>query len=96
MTTVPSDKMETFKKVSAQMDVLGKKASAGEKVNMCQSCATMGSFFPRGAKMDYVMIKNGSAMLLTSTDQTVVADMQKWAKRNMEETAKMMSAQPEK
>lgn len=94
--TVPTAKIDTYRKNSAMMNVLGAKAAKGEKVNMCMSCETMGGLMARGAKMEEVPTKNGSIMLLTSTDAAVVADIHKWVKRNDEEMKKMMSAAPEK
>ena len=92
VSTVPATRMADYKKVCGQMDALGKRAMSGEKLQMCQSCETMGSFFARGAKMEQIWTKDGSVSMLTSSDSTLVADMQKWAQRNMDERKKMGSA----
>jgi len=89
----PESLRETYKKASAQMDALGKRAAAGEKIQMCGSCETMGSFFMRGAKMEEVATKSGAVQLLTASDSTLVGDMHKWAKRNAEEQKKMTAAE---
>ncbi len=89
LSSVSEKRFADYKKTSMLMNEIGKKAAAGEKVNMCGSCETMGSFFMRGAKMEEAWTKSGSAMLLTSSDSTVVADMHKWVQKNNEEFAKM-------
>jgi hypothetical protein len=89
----PESLREAYKKASAQMDALGKKAAAGEKIQMCLSCETMGSFFMRGAKMEEIPTKSGALMLMTASDTTLVGDMHKWAKRNAEEEKKMKAAE---
>ncbi len=89
----PENMREAYKKASAQMDALGKRAAAGEKIQMCLSCETMGSFFMRGAKMEEIPTKSGALMLLTSSDSTLVAAMHTWAKRNADEQKKMTAAE---
>lgn len=90
LSSVPEARMADYKKTSALMNEIGNKAAKGEQVKMCGSCETMGSFFMRGAKMEEAWTKTGSAMLITSSDSTVVADIHKWVKKNDEEFAKMM------
>ncbi len=92
ISTVPADRMEDFKKTSAMMNEIGQRAAKGEKVTMCGSCETMGSFFGRGAKMEEVWTKNGSAMIFTSSDPALVAEMHSWVKKNDEEYAKLMNS----
>jgi hypothetical protein len=62
-------------------------------VKTCGSCETMGSFFMRGVKMEELFMKSGVAMLMTSSDSILVADMHKWAKRNAEEEKKMKTTE---
>lgn len=95
ISTVPPARMAEYKKASDQMDVLGKKAASGEKIQMCGSCEAMGGLMMRGAKMEQVWLKNGSVMLLTSSDAAIVTDLHKWADKNNEEFSKM-AATPEK
>jgi hypothetical protein len=89
----PESFRESYKKASTQMDVLGQKAGAGEKVQMCGSCEKMGTFFMRGMKMEEVYLRNGVTMLMTSTDSSLVADMHNWAQRNADEEKKMKAAE---
>ena len=96
VSSVPEKRFAEYKKTSEMMNEIGKRAAAGEKIQMCGSCEAMGSFFMRGAKMEEVWTKNGSIMLLTSTDPAIVAEMHKWAQKNDEEFDKMMSAKPTK
>ena len=78
----PESFRSNYKAASAQMDALGKRAATGEKIQMCGSCETMGSFFMRGAKMEEIPTKTGVVQLLTANDSSLVADIHKWAKRN--------------
>ncbi len=90
ISSVPEKRLAEYKKTSALMNEIGQKAAKGEPVKMCGSCAAMGSFFTRGAKMEEVWTKTGSVMLLTSSDPALVTEMHNWAKKNDEEFAKMM------
>jgi hypothetical protein len=78
---------------SAEMEAISKKAASGEKVNMCGSCEMMGSFFMRGMKFEEIPTKTGIAMLMTSSDSALVADMHQWVKRNLDEEKKMKAAE---
>ena len=89
----PESFRDTYKKASAQMEALSEKAVFGEKIQMCGSCETMGSFFMRGAKMEEVPTKSGVVQLMTASDSTLVADMHKWAQRNAQEEKKMKAAE---
>jgi hypothetical protein len=89
IVTFPESFRPSYKAASAQMDVISKKAATGAKVQMCGSCETMGSFFMRGAKMEEIPTKSGMVILMTASDSTLVGDIHKWAKRNVEEEKKM-------
>mgnify|MGYP001271584551 CR=1 FL=1 len=89
----PESFRESYKKASAQMDAISKRAATGEKIQMCGSCEAMGSFFMRGAKMEEVPTKSGVVLMMTASDSSLVADMHKWAKRNAEEEKKMKAAE---
>jgi hypothetical protein len=89
VTTIKPEFLESYRKASAAMDAVGKRIAAGEQVPMCGMCQSMGSFFMKGAKMDYVETSVGDVMLLTSSDSTVVAEIKAWAKRTNDEMAKM-------
>lgn len=78
-----------YQAASAEMDALSKKAATGAPVKMCGSCEAMGSLIMKGMKMEELPTKFGVAMLLTSNDTALVADIHKWARRNAEEEQKM-------
>lgn len=92
--TCPEKRMAEFKKTSAMMNEIGAKAGKGEPVKMCGSCEAMGGLLMRGAQMEEVWLKSGSVMLMTSSDPALVADMHKWAQKNIEEYAKMPAPTP--
>ena len=89
----PESFRPSYKAASAQMDAISKKAATGEKIQMCGSCETMGSFFMRGAKMEEIPTKSGVVLLMTASDSTLVGDMHKWAQRNADEEKKMKAAE---
>lgn len=91
--TFPESFRPSYKVASAQMDALSAKAATGQKIQMCGSCETMGSFFMRGAKMEEVPTKSGVVLLMTASDSALVGDMHKWAQRNADEEKKMKAAE---
>jgi len=64
------------------------KERAGDKTQVCGSCTTLLSFFPRGAKMHHMNAGTSHIMLLTSGNKRLVADVHKWVQRNEDELAK--------
>jgi hypothetical protein len=93
VVTFPESFRPKYLAASAEMNALSGKAATGAKIQMCGSCETMGSFFMRGAKMEEIPTKTGEIMLMTSNDSTLVADMHKWVKRNIDEEKKMKAAE---
>lgn len=89
VTTVKPEFLASYRKAAAAMDTVGKKIATGEQFPMCGMCQAMGSFFMKGARMEYVETSVGDVMLLTSSDSTVVAEIKAWAKRTNDEMAKM-------
>lgn len=87
--TVPAARVDEYRKTSAMMNEIGKRAEKGEKVNMCGSCEAMGAIMTKGAKFEEVPTKTGSVMLLTSTDPAMVTELHNWSKKNLDEYAKM-------
>ena len=84
---------DAYKKASAEMGVLSQRAAKGEKVYMCGSCETMGSFFMRGAQVQELMVNNGAIMLMTSSDTSLVNDIHNWVQKNIEEEKKLKAAE---
>jgi hypothetical protein len=91
--TFPESLRPSYKAASAQMNALSAKAATGQKIQMCGSCETMGSFFMRGAKMEEIPTKSGVVLMMTASDSTLIGDMHKWAQRNAEEEKKMKAAE---
>ena len=92
VSTVPAEMMESFTKMCDAMDATGGKLMAGEKMELCGSCATLGAMFPKGVHFEKVMTSNGDIMMFTSENAEMVTELHKWADKNTEEMAKMMSA----
>ncbi len=87
--SAPAARLEEYRKTSAMMNEIGARAAKGEKVNMCGSCEAMGAMMMKGAKMEEVQTKTGSVILLTSSDSAMVTELHTWAKKNLDEYAKM-------
>ena len=68
-----------------------KTIMAGHEVPLCGSCEAFGAALGKGAIKEQIELKNGSVMLLTSSDEAVLADLHKWIDRNDEEMKKMMA-----
>lgn len=95
ISTVPAKYLEDFRKANAKCDALGQKMMAGEKTPLCGSCEAFDAALKKGAAMEQIEIKNGSVMLMTSSDAAVVADLHKWVDRNDEEIKKMTTEMDE-
>ncbi|MCC6961988.1 MAG: hypothetical protein IT585_01910 [candidate division Zixibacteria bacterium] len=96
ISTVPAARLADYRKTSAMMNEIGQRAAKGEKVNMCGSCEAMGAMMMKGAKFEEVPTKTGSVILLTSSDPAMVTELHDWAKKNLDEYAKMTMTTPKK
>jgi len=94
ISMVPAEHLEAFRKANAKCNTLGDKIMAGEKTPLCGSCEAFDAALKKGAVMEQIELKNGSVMLMTSTDAALVADLHKWVDRNNEEMKKMAAAMP--
>ena len=96
VTTVKEAYKKDWDEAMAAMIAIGKKAEAGEPVNMCGMCEAMGNLIVKGARMESVDTRHGNVLLLISNDPAVVADIHAWADKTNAEHAKIEAAQKEK
>lgn len=89
VTTVDMEYIKPWRAAEAKMEELGKKMEKGEQVPMCNSCMAMGKLMMMGAKFESVQTTHGNIALMTSDDPKVVAEIQAWGKKTMDEMAKM-------
>jgi hypothetical protein len=90
VTMVEEEYAESFATCSAKMAKAGEEAMQGKQMPMCNSCAAFGKIMMQGPpKSEKVEMTNGEIWIMTSEDAEVVAQMQKWAKKNMAELSKM-------
>jgi hypothetical protein len=89
VTVVDEEYRESFATCSAKMMKAGEEAMQGKQMPMCNSCMAFGTIMMKGPQSEKVETTNGEIWIMTSDDPEVVKAMQKWAKRNMTELAKM-------
>ena len=89
VTTVPEAYMDQYTAASMEMHKTGEMLMKGEAVELCGMCTALSGIMAKGARPEYVTTKTGSLMLVTSDDPEVVKSLQKWAKHNTDEMAKM-------
>ena len=89
LSTVTPEQVGAYRKANAACNALGEKLQTGYQAHLCGSCDAMGMLMMKGAMMEDFETKHGGAMLLTSNDSTVVAELHQYADRNVEEMNKM-------
>jgi hypothetical protein len=92
VTTVDPEYVEAFAASSAKMAKVGEELMQGKQMPMCNSCKALGMIMMKGPKSEEVKTKHGEIWMMTSDDPAVVKELQGWAKRNMDELAKMEAA----
>ena len=91
VTTVTEEALPAYRKAHVDMMAFGEKLMAGEPMTLCGSCEAFGACMMKGASYEYVETNNGDLMIVTAGDEEVVAELKKWATKNKEEMAKMMT-----
>ena len=89
VTVVNEKYLDAYRAAHAEMDKTVMRLQKGEMVEMCGSCTAIGACMMKGAKQEYVETSSGDVWIVTSDKAEVVAELQSWAKRSKEETAKM-------
>ncbi|MEE9271489.1 MAG: hypothetical protein V3V49_14660 [Candidatus Krumholzibacteria bacterium] len=89
VTVVNEKYLDAYRAAHAEMDKTVMLLQKGEMVEMCGSCTAIGACMMKGAKQEYVETSSGDVWIVTSDKAEVVAELQSWAKRSKEETAKM-------
>ena len=89
VTTVDKEYLDSYHAAGEEMMKVGKRLMDGEKVQMCGSCQAHGTLIQAGAKMEHIETQRGHVMLVTSDNPEMVAKIQAWAKRNIDELAKL-------
>ena len=87
--SVPSSYEAAFARAHEKCNALGEKLQKGETLKLCGSCTAMGQLLGQGAKMDQVNAGSSHVVLLTATEPSLVAKIQAYEKKNVEEMAKM-------
>ena len=89
ITTVEDKYMEAYNKANAAMEEMAKKMEKGEEVKMCGSCMEYGALMQAGVKFEHLKTMHGHVTVMTSDKPELVAKIQAWGKRNMDEMEKM-------
>lgn len=80
---------EKYAKAASGMMETQKLLMAGEKVDLCGMCINMGSLMQDGAKMEQIETKGGHVMLLSSSDEALIAKIHAHGKKTIDYMAKM-------
>ncbi len=91
VATVTPEFMEAFGRSCQARDAMGAKLMAGEKMDLCGSCASLASLFPKGLQHEKVATSNGNIMLFTSDKAEIVTELHTWADKNAEAMKAMMA-----
>ena len=97
VVSADADHAQAFDKANSTYDVALEKFAymekKGENQQLCGSCSTLASFFPRGVKLHHMNAGTSHIMLLTSKNKGVVTDLHDWVQQNEKELAKMELAE---
>jgi hypothetical protein len=85
VTTVKEDVKALYTKTHEKMAAAVSRVLAGEKVEQCVMCSSLSAIVAKGLKMDYINTWQGNIVIMTSDDPEVVAEIQAWGKRTMDE-----------
>ena len=89
VTTIDPEYAEAFARAHKNMEKTGAKLMAGEQMNLCGFCMSMGGLFMSGAKMQNVETKAGHIGIITSDNEEVVSKIHEHAERTIKETKAM-------
>ncbi len=85
ITTVAEDFKALYTRTHEKMAAVVSRTLAGEKVEQCDMCSSLSAIAAKGLKMDAVNTWHGNIVIMTSDDPDVVAEVQAWGKRTMDE-----------
>ncbi len=88
ITYIDKDYRPTFTKVMAAEAKVVEDLNAGEKLTVCQYCAAVNSFGKKGVRIEGVEGSDAIVTLYTSTDSSMVRELQAFGARAVEEEAK--------
>jgi hypothetical protein len=80
---------EKYAKAAAGMMETQKMMMAGEKVDLCGLCISMGSLMQSGAKVEQIETKGGHVMLMSSSDEAMIAKIHAHGQKTIDYMAKM-------
>jgi hypothetical protein len=92
VTNIEDRYLEGYRDAHAKMMEVAARLEKGETVEMCGSCMAFGDIMKKGVKQEYVQTQGGDIWIVTSETPAVATELQAWAKRNMEEMAKMKTS----
>ena len=80
---------DEFKASQVGMQKVVADLQAGKQVPMCQHCEKIGYFMMKGVKMEGIHSADAEIVLYSSTDTTMVKELQEFGARTASELAKM-------
>jgi hypothetical protein len=92
VTVVNHGYEEAFARAMKNMEAVGGKMMAGEKLYLCGFCTSYGSLHMAGASFENFETKGGHINLVTSRDPAVVEKIHAHGQRTIDEYDKMVAA----
>jgi len=90
VTTVSDDYAAKYMNAKKQMEAMGAKLMAGEKMPLCGYCESHMAIMGTGkATMEPFDTAGGDVMLMSSTDAAIIAQIHEHAKHTQKEMEKM-------
>lgn len=84
VSTIKSDFHPQFARAKAGMKELLGKVVAGEEIQVCGYCSSISSLLKEGAKAENVVTKASDIMLISSTDEAMIAKIHAHAQKTID------------
>jgi hypothetical protein len=85
VTTVKDDYKALYNQTHQKMITAASLKRAGDSAGLCAMCTSLSAIVAKGLKMDTINTWQGNIVIMTSDDPDVVAEIQAWGKRTMDE-----------
>ena len=92
VTVVDPAYQAAYERAEKHMGEMGAKLAAGEELQLCGFCSSMGNLMMKGAQRETVKTAAGLITLVTSNDPQVAEAIRKHGQHTIDEYAKMMAA----
>jgi hypothetical protein len=84
VSTVKPEFQKAFEQAKARMQELLGQVVAGEKIQVCGYCTSISSLLKEGAKAENVITHAGDIVLISSTDEAMIARIHAHAQKTID------------